>query len=110
MEWDEAMAWCAAKGGRLPLVNGVYSLHISDREGFSLDGIDSRDKWDKTRLPRVRHWTGTERSYRETERGQEAQAYAARPWESPNITRGVAIEPFPKRSSFGVVCVPLSQR
>jgi putative hemolysin len=84
MTWDEAKAWCAARGGRLPLINGASSLSSSDVVSspgtVSIDGIgpvsmegttvdtmtrarprsDFTTPWSSTGLPSNRYWTGTE--------------------------------------------------
>ena len=72
MTWQDARDWCAARGGRLPLINNAESLgeNVLNRRGtLRIDGVgkvnvgpESRDwttSWDYRRLPGFIYWTGT---------------------------------------------------
>ena len=73
MTWQDARAWCAARGGRLPLINNAESLGLDvlERRGtLRIDGVgkvnvgpggprDWTTSWDYRRLPGYLYWTGT---------------------------------------------------
>ena len=72
MTWKDARAWCAARGGRLPLINNAKSLGkdvLKNRGTLKIDGVGrvkkgpgSRDwttSWVHSRLPDGHYWTGT---------------------------------------------------
>jgi hypothetical protein len=75
MPWEQAKDWCAAHGGRLPLINGASPLSLTDvwtkaPGTVSIDGIgevdtgpnpvDFKTPWPSAELPGDHYWTGTE--------------------------------------------------
>jgi hypothetical protein len=62
MPWAEAKAWCAARGGRLPLINGANALSNVDDTAI-IDGFGKvGTAWSPIGLPRGYYWSGTEYS------------------------------------------------
>ena len=59
---QEATAWCQQRGGRLPLIKGLTSMHENEwrgRIGFSVDGFGKIGVNWPAGLPGDRYWTGT---------------------------------------------------
>ena len=103
MNHSDAVKWCAAKGGRLPLVDGKSSSSYSEKKTAFIDGIGSVNKkpwntpWSKTGLPEGLYWTGT------------ASAVAPGPGYSLVVSgaKGVVIiVSLPKSNSHRAFCVP----
>ena len=63
MNWKDAKAYCASKGGRLPLIGGKNKRPSQDTpSGTPVDGFGSVGaKWPSS-LPSDYYWTGTENS------------------------------------------------
>jgi hypothetical protein len=95
MPWAEAKAWCASKGGRLPLIDGKSALsRVSDTA--TIDGFGKRDTpWASTGLPGDRYWTGTEDS-----------VYPGYLWVVVDGNGKVYVLSYVQRNDCRVVCVP----
>jgi hypothetical protein len=61
MTWSEAQAYCASKGGKLPLVGGSKSFS-APAMGMSVDGFGSVGATWPSDVPAGYYWTGTENS------------------------------------------------
>ena len=73
MTWHQARDWCAARGGRLPLINNAESLGrdvvFGTKGTVTIDGVgrvnvgpireEFTTSWDDTGLPGSYYWTGT---------------------------------------------------
>jgi hypothetical protein len=94
MNWSEAQAYCASKGGKLPLVGGSKSSGAMQM-GMPVDGFGSWGAPWPSGLPEGYYWTGTENS-----RGPE-QALVV-DVKRGNVNLGVGKQ----KSSQSVVCVP----
>jgi hypothetical protein len=77
MYWPEAKAWCADRGGKLPLINKKGSLGkaaVQDPGTVAIEGLgtlntgprdgDFTTPWSTTGLQDAWYWTGTENSDR----------------------------------------------
>jgi hypothetical protein len=61
MTWSDAKAYCASKGGKLPLVGGSNSLlRDAIKKGTSIDGFGAVGAPGPSGLPNDEYWTGTE--------------------------------------------------
>ena len=65
MTWEEAKAFCAQKGGKLPLIGGSEGFgkeagyDVRPKKGTRVDGIgDLGDPW-PSKMPKGAYWTGT---------------------------------------------------
>jgi hypothetical protein len=63
MNWSDAQAYCASKGGRLPRIGNKNTLE-SIPEGIAVEGIGARNAQWPSGLPRGAYWTDTEFSDR----------------------------------------------
>ena len=64
MNWKDAKAYCASKGGRLPFIGGKNALPFSQKipSGTPVDGFGAMGaKWPPD-MPVDLYWTGTEHS------------------------------------------------
>jgi hypothetical protein len=59
MTWEEAKAWCASKGGRLPRVDNSDSSNTIESVNIDGFGVAFDAPW-PAGLPGVNLWTGTE--------------------------------------------------
>ena len=58
MTWDEALAFCQEKGGKLPLINGGNSIDFP-RQDAPIDGVGVVGGPWPTDLPKGDYWTGS---------------------------------------------------
>jgi len=97
--WQEAKAFCASKGGKLPLIGGKSKIASSKDipPGTPVAGFGSvKDKWPSD-LPGGMYWTGTERA----DRGGGVS------WIIHGDNKsGVAASNDYKTRAYRVVCVP----
>ena len=95
MNWSDAKAYCASKGGKLPRIGGSNKLS-SAPSGTPVDGFGSVGaKW-PSGLPGVAYWTGTEDS-----------GVADDSWGIYGYGGYVDVDTGPRQStSYRVVCVP----
>jgi len=100
MNWSDAKAYCASKGGQLPLIGGSDSL-TSAPNGAPVDGFGSvQAKWPSI-LPHGDYWTGTEgRS------GGGNSVYVSFDHNDKNYAGWVEVVYGPQGRAHRVVCVP----
>jgi hypothetical protein len=59
MNWRDANAYCASKGGKLPLINNAASLGSTDGFDYFIDGFGERGSDWPDGLAYDGYWTGT---------------------------------------------------
>jgi len=108
MTWDDAKAYCASKGGRLPLIDGKKILSFSSNtaafgipKGTPIDGFDSVGANCPSGLSRswMHYWTGTEMSNFPDE-GYTVWTVPCTDGEQVSLGGGNRVV------SYSVVCVP----
>ena len=95
MKWSDAKAFCASKGGKLPLIGDKNKLPSKEvTAGIPIDGFGSRGaKW-PSGLPDGRFWTGAER-------GNAGDA-----WYVTDKEGNVYVNSADQGNTFRVFCVP----
>ena len=64
MNWDEAVAFCKQRGGRLPLIGGNATMVSTPTVGTPIDGVGNVEgAWPAGFAKNNRFWTGTEEGH-----------------------------------------------
>ena len=97
MDLDDAKAYCASKGGKLPLVKGQkrVSTRFGVSDGTPVDGFGlARAKWPSD-LPGDEYWTGTE--------GSNPMRMFKVSYSPPGVIGVISVS---RAGTYRVVCVP----
>jgi hypothetical protein len=96
MTWSDAKAYCASRGGKLPLVGGSDSLlRDAIKKGTSIDGFGAVGAPGPSGLPNDEYWTGTEGADR-----------PGRAWTASGGFGNTRLSNADQGSTRRVVCVP----
>jgi len=112
MPWAEVKDWCAARGGRPPLVGGLDSFDARDNytpfpaQGTLIDGFGAAmDYWSSSGLDNIYFWTGTEIIYNGPKEYSSALAVRIDPGSARvGVSKVVQSDKYAR-----AICVPLGQ-